>query len=62
LLLSAAPRLTLVPTHSLIQWVMEVFSLGLKLILCLIAMKSNLHIGEISYKDINWIELAENHV
>jgi len=25
-------------------------------------MKSNLHIGEISYEDINWIELAEDHI
>jgi hypothetical protein len=41
---------------------MGVLSLGLKLILCLIAMKSNLHIGEISYEDINWIELAEDRI
>jgi hypothetical protein len=29
---------------------------------CLFAMKSNLDLGQISYKDINWIELAEDHI
>jgi hypothetical protein len=37
---------------------MEIFYLGLKLTLCIIAMKSKLGIGEIGYEDINWIKLV----